>query len=176
MQIVKMLCILLLSGTIQAQHHPPAQQSPYAPFKDRQIKALSPEDREGYLNGEGMGMALPAELNSYPGPKHIMELADQLALSREQRRQTGKIIDEMHQQAVALGKEIVEKEKQLDSLFVSGKIDPPILEKTVTDIASLRGRLRLTHLTAHLKMKALLTEDQIKNYNRLRGYAGTGRH
>ena len=32
-----------------------------------------------------MGLALAAELNGYPGPSHVLELADKLELSAEQR-------------------------------------------------------------------------------------------
>ena len=49
--------------------------SPYAGQQTRAIKALSPEDLAGLLNGEGRGMAKAAELNGYPGPVHVLELA-----------------------------------------------------------------------------------------------------
>jgi hypothetical protein len=32
-----------------------------------------------------MGLALPAELNGYPGPIHVLELSDKLGLSAEQK-------------------------------------------------------------------------------------------
>ena len=32
-----------------------------------------------------MSLALAAELNGYPGPLHVLELADRLGLSAEQR-------------------------------------------------------------------------------------------
>ena len=48
-------------------------------------QALSPEDIQGLLEGRGMGLAKAAELNSYPGPKHVLEMADALELTPEQR-------------------------------------------------------------------------------------------
>ena len=45
-----------------------AQSQPYAAFADRSIKALSADDVAGLRAGRGMAMALPAELNRYPGP------------------------------------------------------------------------------------------------------------
>ena len=33
-----------------------------------------------------MGLALAGELNGYPGPKHVLELAAELDLSEDQRR------------------------------------------------------------------------------------------
>src|SRR5687768_9587041 len=59
--------------------------SPYAGEEARDIKALSPEEIEGYQKGAGLGYAKPAELNSYPGPLHALEMAERLGLSEEQR-------------------------------------------------------------------------------------------
>jgi hypothetical protein len=62
--------------------------SPYSGEERREIKALSKEEVNGYLSGDGMGFAKVAELNHHPGPRHVLELADQLQLSDEQRRRT----------------------------------------------------------------------------------------
>ena len=43
--------------------------APYAGEAGRDIKALSPQDVDAYLNGQGMGLAKAAELNGYAGPK-----------------------------------------------------------------------------------------------------------
>lgn len=61
------------------------QSGPYAGQQTRAIKALSPEDIAGLLNGEGMGMANAAELHGYPGPVHVRELARELGLTPTQR-------------------------------------------------------------------------------------------
>lgn len=34
-----------------------------------------------------MGFAKAAELNSYPGPKHVLDLGDRLKLTTQQRQQ-----------------------------------------------------------------------------------------
>ena len=39
------------------------------------IKSLSQDDQSALLAGRGMGLARPAELNGYPGPAHVLELA-----------------------------------------------------------------------------------------------------
>ncbi len=172
-----MLRMAIISFTIfvltflQAQHPHQSGHSSYSEFKEREIKALSESQINGYLNGAGMGQALAAELNRYPGPKHVLELLDELVLSDAQIEQTQTIYDEMHKKAVELGKQIVAKERHLDSLFASERITPGRLEKMVTYIALLKGRLRLTHMKAHLRMRAILREDQIEKYDRLRGYS-----
>ena len=58
--------------------------SPYAGEQSRSIKSLSQQDVADYMAGKGMGCAKAAELNGYPGPAHVLELADQLALTPSQ--------------------------------------------------------------------------------------------
>src|SRR4051794_23181782 len=60
-------------------------QTPYAGMQARPIKALSEQQVADLAAGRGMGLALAAELNGYPGPTHVLELADRLELSADQR-------------------------------------------------------------------------------------------
>jgi hypothetical protein len=65
--------------------------SPYTGQEKREIKALSKKEIDGYISGDGMGFAKTAELNHYPGPRHVLDLADQLQLSvsnAKERRQS----------------------------------------------------------------------------------------
>jgi Spy/CpxP family protein refolding chaperone len=147
-----------------------AQESPYAGYADRAIKALAPEEIEGFLRGDGMRMALPAELNGYPGPRHALELADSLGLSPDQRMQARAALDEMRAAAVALGGLIVEQEAALDSLFRTGVADSGAVARLTRAIGEDLGRLRAVHLLAHLRLRAILTPAQAAAYDRLRGY------
>jgi hypothetical protein len=63
-----------------------ADDAPYAGQQGRSIKALSDDDIVALRKGEGMGMAKAAELNGYPGPAHVLQLASQLGLTEAQRR------------------------------------------------------------------------------------------
>jgi Spy/CpxP family protein refolding chaperone len=137
--------------------------------EDRPIKALSDADILSYLNGEGMGYARAAELNRNPGPRHVLDLADQLTLTEPQRQRIQRIFDAMHETATTLGREIVSKEAVLDSLFGTRTIDSTHLQSLVTEIAGLQGRLRATHLQAHLAVTRILARDQILRYEKLRG-------
>ena len=65
---------VLLPASVQAQHQP------YAGDAGREIKALSPEEVKDLLSGAGMGYAKAAELNHFPGPAHVIELADKLGV------------------------------------------------------------------------------------------------
>ncbi len=153
-----------------------AQHSPYMDLEQREIKALSAEQVAGYLAGDGMGLALPAELNHYPGPKHVLELAPQLDLTDDQRVRTEEIFHEMKEAAQRLGREIVEREKDLDGLFARGDISQDSLIEVVGEIAVLQGQLRVAHLRAHLEMVATLTADQTALYEKHRGYHDTAGH
>jgi Spy/CpxP family protein refolding chaperone len=148
------------------------QPSPYAGQEDRPIKALSDADILAYLNGEGMGYAKAAELNRYPGPRHVLDLAEKLSLTEPQKQRIQKIYDAMHESAATLGKQIVSKEAVLDSLFGERTIDSTHLQALVGDIARLQGQLRAAHLQAHLAVTRILAADQIVAYEKLRGYGG----
>ena len=63
-----------------------AQTSPYAGQQSREVKSLSAQDIDDLLNGRGMALAKAGELNGYPGPLHVLELASELRLTDEQLR------------------------------------------------------------------------------------------
>lgn len=135
-----------------------------------EIKALTSEQINSYLNGEGMGLAKTAELNHFPGPKHVLDLSKELKLSETQIDSTNKIFTMMKDKAVYLGKTIIEKEMQLDLLFSSGKADEESVKNLVTEIAEYQGELRFTHLNAHIQQEIILTPDQILTYEGIKGY------
>ena len=148
--------------------------SPYSGQETREIKALSQDEITAYLSGDGMGFAKAAELNHYPGPKHVLQLADQLQLSEEQRRITQAVFEEMNSKAVNLGKQLVQKEQLLDSRFADANISDVELGQLVADISVVQGKIRAVHLQAHLAERAALTSDQLRRYDALRGYQASG--
>ncbi len=149
---------------------PPA--SPYAGQSTRPIKALSSDEIQEYLSGSGMGLARAAELNRYPGPRHVLELAERLSLSAEQRRKTERVFESMRTEAVWLGEQLVAREHELDGLFATGAIAPASLDRLTTELGTLQGRLRAAHLRAHLAQREILTPAQRRQYDALRGYGG----
>lgn len=147
-------------------------ESPYVNLADRSIKSLSEDDVRGLRAGEGMGFALAAELNGYPGPKHVLEMADVLELDEGQRAATQQVFEKMAAAAQRLGEELVRAEQGLDRAFAEGSIDEDRLVQLTTTAARTRGRLRAVHLQAHLEMMEVLTGDQVAKYARERGYSG----
>ena len=150
-----------------------AADMPYAGQQSRPIKALSDDDIAALQNGEGMGMAKAAELNGYPGPKHVLDLARQLQLTDGQWRGVQAIFDRMSAAAKPLGGELIAQEQVLDQLFAKGDITPDRLAAATAAIAELQGRLRAVHLSAHVETRALLNPDQIARYKQLRGYGAS---
>ena len=71
--------------------------SPYAGQQQRTIKALSDQEIGDLLEGRGMGLAKAGELNSYPGPLHVMQLAEQLELADPQRAATNLLYSKMRE-------------------------------------------------------------------------------
>ena len=155
-------------------------RSPYTGIAGREIKALSEDEVRQLEAGDGMELALAAELNGYPGPKHLLELADTLGLSAAQRRGVEEIRRAMLAEAQNLGTEIVARERELDRGFASHAIDVEGLDALTTELGRLRGALRFAHLRAHLATLPLLSDAQVAAYARLRGYAhaadGHGHH
>jgi hypothetical protein len=152
------------------------QESPYAGLKDREVKALSQEEAKAYREGAGMGLALAAELNRYPGPKHVLELADKLALAPEQLEGVQRSYDAMQAEAVRLGHQIIDAETQLDHAFAAETVDPETLASLTGRIGELQGKLRFVHLRAHLETRSILTRHQRMLYQQLRGYGSEHHH
>lgn len=139
-------------------------------MQQREIKALSGQQLEGLRSGKGMAMAMAAELNGYPGPLHVLELAPQLGLSAEQQAHTQKLYAEMQAAAKAQGEHVIATERALDVLFLNQQATPENVAAAVADAAKAQGQLRETHLRYHLLMMQVLTPEQVQAYQQLRGY------
>ena len=83
----------------------------------------------------------------------------------------------MQARAIPLGKELVEEERALNYFFASRSVTPEALSSSLARIGKLQGQVRQVHLDAHIEQTAMLTPEQVGNYNRLRGYAkSVGNH
>jgi hypothetical protein len=156
------------------------QHQSYSAQHTRDIKALSAEEVNQYRAGAGMGYARAAELNRYPGPMHVLELAGPLALTPDQRAAAQKLMQTHKAEARAIGDKLVDAEHVLDRLFAQAAASEGALAQQVRAVATLRGEYRLSHLETHRRMRALLSDEQVHRYVQLRGYgsgsSATGTH
>jgi len=146
-------------------------QQPYAGLDARPIKALSGELVADLRAGRGMGLALAAELNGYPGPAHVLELADSLGLSEAQRVKMQELFAAMKGETVPHGEKLIAEEANLDRQFAGKTITEARLVAAMQAIGSTQATLRAAHLKYHLATAKLLTPAQIQRYAELRGYS-----
>jgi Spy/CpxP family protein refolding chaperone len=166
------------SSQQQAVHHAPIQAtvktSPYVGEQTREIKSLSTNDISALQTGAGMGYAKAAELNGYPGPMHVLELAGPLKLSQAQRTASEMLLLQHKTRARLMGVQLIDAERALDAAFISKQIDASSIAALTASIGALQATLRAEHLQTHLLQTALLDPQQIASYQRLRGYDKTG--
>ncbi len=148
-----------------------AAQTPYAGLQARPVKALSDQQVADLKAGRGMGLALAAELNGYPGPSHLLELADQLGLSDAQRDTVRSLFEAMKAETIPIGERLIAQEAALDALFAEHKVTRETLATATAEIGDTQAKLRDAHLRYHLSTVAMLQPSQIQRYAELRGYA-----
>ncbi|TAJ37466.1 MAG: hypothetical protein EPO67_02805 [Reyranella sp.] len=164
---------------LMAQMASAQSPQPYAGQETRSVKALSPQQIDDLRAGRGMGLALAAELNGYPGPMHVLELADRLALDGAQKEKVQALFAAMRQEAIGVGERLIAAETALDRQFAERRITEASLAEGTQAVAALQGELRATHLRYHLATVAMLSPAQVARYGELRGYSDgkdPGRH
>lgn len=166
--VVFSAALILTAGSSFAQ-----TPQPYAGLQTRPLKALSGEELADLREGRGMGLALAGELNGYPGPKHVLELARELNLTNAQRARTQELFDAMTAEAVPLGHRLIAAETDLDRQFSGRTVTRASLTAATATIGATQGELRAAHLKYHLAMMDVLTPEQIARYGELRGYGAT---
>jgi hypothetical protein len=158
MKTLLIVTSLSLIGAVAA-----SAEGPYAGMQVRSVKALSDQQVNDLREGRGMGLALAAELNDYPGPAHLLELADKLNLTAEQRDRVRELFTAMKQQAVPVGNRLLEQEAKLDGQFADRTVTEESLKKSVSEIALTQGELRATHLKYLLSARSLLSDEQFRS-------------
>jgi hypothetical protein len=115
-------------------------------------------------------MAKAAELNGYPGPAHVLELARELQLDPGQLAATRDLLAAHKERARALGAELIEAERDLDQLFAGRHADASAIDVATQRVGMLQAQLRAEHLKTHLSQTRLLSAEQVRHYAALRGY------
>ena len=172
---MKRLCLgmmLILALPLAAQHEQHMKsQTAAAPQATAQHHAFLDAEREAIEKGEGFGMALAADQNGYPGPKHVLDMKKELKLTPAQEAAMQKLMAQMKEKALAKGKDVLLAEKRLGEYFAQGKSEDELREETYR-VSSLRAELRWVHLSAHLAARKILTAEQTAAYQHLRHGAG----
>ncbi len=148
--------------------------TPYAGQESSSVRGLSEAEISALRTGAGMGLARPGEINGYPGPRHLLDLANQLALTAEQQTAVQALFDQMQAEAVALGDRFLNRYAALEQTFRDGTITMESMQQQTAELGLIEGEIRATHLKYHVLTKPLLTDEQVVAYSRLRGYTDTG--
>lgn len=165
MKMIVLLLVMILPCIVVA-----SERSPYVGEEHRPLASFSQAEVESLRKGDGMGFAKLAELNHFPGPKHVLDMADSLDLSPSQVTATRQLYIEMKEKAVNLGEKLLAAELLLDKSFEDESITDKKLESALRDIGNIRSQLRYTHLEAHLRQKRILSAEQVAIYDTIRGY------
>ncbi len=127
-----------------------------------------PPDKEQLLKGESKDEIIIAENNGYVSPQKVLELKEQLGLTRDQVR---KITEMMTNHPISLtvkGQEIVEAEEDLNNLFASGNVSEKMLRVKLERIGKLRADLKFIHLQIYIKVRQILSANQINRLEEIR--------
>lgn len=171
--------MLLLLASCAGDESSNVEQVSYAQHQEHQMRSLTEDEVERYLKGEGMGFARVAEINHYPGPMHVLDLAEELELTEEQREAVRKIFERMQAEAKRLGREYVDHEQEIDSLFANEQDEAFEVQELIRESGAILSELRFVHVHAHMETREVVTPEQIALYDELRGYSeasGGGRH
>jgi hypothetical protein len=169
---MKSMLVSLIAGLAVAQ--PSFAQTPYAGLQARPVKALSEQQLSDLKAGRGMGLALPAELNGYPGPSHLLELAGPIGLTDAQRKAVRDLFDAMKAETIPIGEQLIAQETALDALFATREATAERVAVLTAEIGGTQARLRAAHLRYHLSTLELLRPVQVERYAELRGYRDGG--
>lgn len=170
MKSIVAACVLLsLTLGAAAAAEPPA--GGYAGQQTRVIKSLSDAEIADLTTGAGAGLARAAELNGYPGPAHVLELAAPLRLDASQHEASSRLMAGHRARAREIGAALVTAEAELDRLFAQKHADIATVDRATERVGLLQARLRAEHLKTHLVQTALLSAEQVRLYAELRGYS-----
>jgi Spy/CpxP family protein refolding chaperone len=170
----------LVAGDAQAQHSAPGHHP--AATHDHSHQAAAQGGRAGHdfaqacaqefdsvvRDGRGFGMAFVADQNGYPGPLHVLELKERLALTPEQQHRMQTLMDGMFAEARPAGARLLEAEARLRALFAETRADETAVRAAVAEVEKRRAEVRLVHLLTHLRTRDLLTAEQRSAYKAAR--------
>ena len=172
LRIVLVIAAAVLAGAtpVVAQPHGHGHQHGHtdggAPHR-RMHASLEETDRV-IAQGLGAGMAFAADQNGYPGPLHVLELKDRLALTADQEARITALQTAMFADSRPKSARLLDAEARLHALFAGGGADETRVRAAVAEVERARTEVRLVHLLTHLRTRAVLTEEQRRLYHEAR--------
>jgi Spy/CpxP family protein refolding chaperone len=134
----------------------------------RAAQACTTEFETVVGEGRGFGLAFAADQNGYPGPMHVLELKDRLALTAEQEAKARALMQAMFAESRPKSRRLLEAEAALRRLFAGTSADDAAVRAAVADVERARSEVRLVHLLTHLKTRDVLTAEQRRIYHEAR--------
>jgi Spy/CpxP family protein refolding chaperone len=138
----------------------------------RRVEQCLREFDQVVADGRGFGLAFAADQNGYPGPLHVLELKDRLALTPAQETRMRALFDTMLADARSGAARLAAAEDRLRRVFADRAADPAAVRTAVAEAERARADVRLVHLLTHVQTHDVLTETQRRTYHDLRWGAG----
>jgi Spy/CpxP family protein refolding chaperone len=131
----------------------------------RAAQACATEFDQVIAEGRGFGLAFAADQNGYPGPLHILELRERLALTTDQAAKAEALMRAMFDESRPKSARLLQAEARLRDLFAQGGANEAAVRTAVAEVERARSDVRLVHLLTHLRARDLLTESQRRLYH-----------
>ena len=125
--LVVAAAIALTNSAVAGTHRSRRQET-------RTVKTLSLRRFMDTSWAQGLGYTKAGELNHYPGPRHVLDLANALESEPPNNVDSAAIYGRMHAEVVPLGEMIVTRERRLNVAFATGSMErsEPLLWKRPT--------------------------------------------
>lgn len=133
------------------------------------IRSLPGRDIVALAGGEGGGLAKIADLNGYPGPRHVLDMDAHLNLTTRQREQLRQVMSTMEADAKEVATRYLSALAQLEEDTRQGSLSGDQFLKRYRAVEALRTELGAVHLITHFKTKDLLTPAQVATYYKPQG-------
>jgi Spy/CpxP family protein refolding chaperone len=164
MVMASMLAVLLGGAAVTSGQHGHG----HGGDGHRAAQACTTEFEKVVGDGRGFGLAFAADQNGYPGPMHVLELKDRLALTADQETKARALMHAMFAESRPKSRQLLEAEAALRRLFAAGSADDAAVRAAVADVERARSEVRLVHLLTHLKARDILTAEQRRIYHEAR--------
>ena len=164
-RISLVLYALLLSFSAQSGDVDSSHASIYSGQENRTIKSLSADDIVELRRRHGWGQAKAAELKGVSGPKHLLQMKNEIGLDETPYSAIDEVYQQLKSQAELQGERLIALEHHLGSGFRNRTITDAMLRTILNAFAETKSELRCVHLTAHLRMPEVLSEEQVRTYN-----------